>query len=61
LCNGTRSRFFVDDMLWCALIHVCVGLELEEKVHSVDNQKDLGLLDMLFFWFEGNVPHWYLD
>jgi len=53
LCDRTRCRFFIHDMLWCALIHVCVRLELEEKVHSVDDQKDLARSDVLFLeWYE---------
>jgi hypothetical protein len=27
-------------VLRCAFVHVCVGLELKEEVHSVDEEKD---------------------
>ena len=32
-------RFFVDDFLRCALVHVCVRLELEEQVQDVDKKQ----------------------
>jgi hypothetical protein len=28
-------------MLWRALVQVCVGLELEEEIHSVDDEQNL--------------------
>lgn len=33
-------RFLIDDLLWRALVHVGVRLELEQQVEHVDDEQD---------------------
>jgi hypothetical protein len=33
---GPRASFLLNDMLWRALIHVCLRFQLEQKIHPVD-------------------------
>jgi hypothetical protein len=44
LSSEDDSIHFVDDVLRGRLVHVRVGLELEEKVHSIDQEEDLKIL-----------------
>jgi hypothetical protein len=39
-CGRTRHGLSIDDVLWGRLVHVGVGVELEEKIEDVDEEQD---------------------